>query len=68
MGRLFRAGAFFHEGDDDHDHFHDEDGAADGAAGLDVNWVLDNVELRTVGVDVGSSSRTCCSRGSTCSG
>jgi ethanolamine utilization protein EutA len=56
MGRLFRAGAFFHEGDDDHDHFHDEDGTADGAAGLDVNWVLDNVELRTVGVDVGSST------------
>ncbi|HEY2595520.1 MAG TPA: ethanolamine ammonia-lyase reactivating factor EutA, partial [Chloroflexota bacterium] len=56
MGRLFTVGAFFHEGDDDHDHFLHDDGAPDGAAGLDVNWVLDNVELRTVGVDVGSST------------
>src|SRR5215467_2517959 len=60
MGRLFETGAFFHEGDDDHDHFfhdHDEaDGGADGAADLDALWALDNVELTTVGVDVGSST------------
>jgi ethanolamine utilization protein EutA len=61
MSRLFRQVAFFHEGDDDHDHFPDDgdDDAADGAAsgaGLDVTWALDNVELTTVGVDVGSST------------
>src|SRR5215472_2118677 len=57
MGRLFRTGAFFHEGDDDHDHFHDDEDAADGANGVaDLTWVLDNVELTTVGVDVGSST------------
>ena len=56
MGRLFRTGAFFHEGDDDHDHFHDDEDA-DGANGAsDLTWVLDNVELTTVGVDVGSST------------
>jgi ethanolamine utilization protein EutA len=62
MGRLFQTGAFFHEGDDDHDHFfhnHDDDAVdvddgLDGAA--DPTWVLDNVELTTVGVDVGSST------------
>jgi ethanolamine utilization protein EutA len=63
MGRLFRTGAFFHEGHDDHDHsVHEEGDGADGAAtgeGFDVNdvtWALDNVELTTVGVDVGSST------------
>jgi ethanolamine utilization protein EutA len=66
MGRLFRSGAFFHEGDDDHDHLldglQDEDDHGDGAGGaaaatgLDVTWALDNVELTTVGVDVGSST------------
>jgi ethanolamine utilization protein EutA (predicted chaperonin) len=58
-------GAVFHE--DDHDHEHDdwlryidhhgaddEDGAAD--AEDDLTWALDNVELTTVGVDVGSST------------
>ena len=51
-------GAFFHEGHDhDDDHFHDGDGdggADDGV--IDVTWALDNVELTTVGVDVGSST------------
>src|SRR5690242_16406686 len=58
-------GAVFHE--DDHDHEHDDwlryidhhgadddDGAADAEA--DPTWALDNVELTTVGVDVGSST------------
>jgi ethanolamine utilization protein EutA (predicted chaperonin) len=56
-------GAFFHEGHDhDHDHddferFVDDDGgAASGDNGLDPIWNLDNVELTTVGVDVGSST------------
>jgi len=59
-------GAFFHEGhdhDDEHDflrfidHHGDEgDGGADEDEGLDVTWALDNVELTTVGVDVGSST------------
>jgi ethanolamine utilization protein EutA len=63
-------GAYFHEGHD-HDHEHDDrlryidhhgaDDDADGAAdangnGFDVTWALDNVELTTVGVDVGSST------------
>jgi ethanolamine utilization protein EutA len=50
-------GAFFHEGHDEHDdfHLHDEDGGGDDD-GLDVTWALDNVELTTVGVDVGSST------------
>jgi ethanolamine utilization protein EutA len=63
VGRLLWTGAFWHDTDDDHDHFHDDDGdgAADGAAAsegasLDVTWALDNVELTTVGVDVGSST------------
>jgi ethanolamine utilization protein EutA len=52
-------GAFFHDTDDDHDHddyFHDGDG--DGAASADLFDLasLDNVELTTVGVDVGSST------------
>ena len=54
-------GAFFHEGhdhDDDHEgdfFFHDgETGGGDDD--LDVTWALDNVELTTVGVDVGSST------------
>src|SRR6476661_2414007 len=47
-------GAFFHEGHDhdDFQHGHDDDGAGD----LPVTWVLDNVDLTTVGVDVGSST------------
>jgi ethanolamine utilization protein EutA len=54
-------GACFHEGHDhDHDDFSDDHGAGgapdDGADGLDVTWALDNVELTTVGVDVGSST------------
>jgi ethanolamine utilization protein EutA len=57
-------GAFFHEGHD-HDHdehddffFHDGDGGgADGGDDqFDITWALDNVELTTVGVDVGSST------------
>lgn len=53
-------GAYFHEGHD-HDLDHDDffhDGDADGAAdaGIDAAWALDNVELTTVGVDVGSST------------
>ena len=57
-------GACFNEGhghdpDDlrflDH-HGDDEDGAADEDDGIDVTWALDNVELTTVGVDVGSST------------
>jgi ethanolamine utilization protein EutA len=61
VGRLFGTGAFWHDTDDDHDHFHDDDddGAAESTsadAGLDVTWALDNVELTTVGVDVGSST------------
>jgi ethanolamine utilization protein EutA len=52
-------GAFFHKGHDhDHDDDHDDwDGAADANdSGFDVGWALDNVELTTVGVDVGSST------------
>jgi ethanolamine utilization protein EutA len=58
-------GAYFHEG---HDHEHDDWlryidhhgadadlGAADDT-GEDPTWALDNVELTTVGVDVGSST------------
>src|SRR3982074_2287928 len=54
-------GAFFHEGHD-HDHedgfFHDGDAgtSAEDDGGFDVTWALDNVELTTVGVDVGSST------------
>ena len=46
-------GAFFHEGHD-HDHDHDDD-HFDAGAGVDT-WSLDNVELTTVGVDIGSST------------
>src|SRR5438067_8430110 len=57
-------GAFFHEGHDhDHDdlrfldhHGDDADGGAEDDDGIDVTWALDNVELTTVGVDVGSST------------
>src|SRR5260370_10419150 len=53
-------GAFFHEGhDDEHEDafFHDGDaGSADDDGGFDGLWALDNVELPTVGVDVGSST------------
>src|SRR5579859_6596817 len=54
-------GAFFHEGHDDHDHddfgfFHDGDAGAMNDDDFDVTWALDNVELTTVGVDVGSST------------
>lgn len=50
-------GAFFHDHDDFHIHDDDDpDGAADGATDFDVTWALDNVELTTVGVDVGSST------------
>ena len=53
-------GAFFHEGHD-HEHddfFHDDDAGSstDGDDSFDVTWALDNVELTTVGVDVGSST------------
>src|SRR6266566_627883 len=51
-------GAFFHEGHD-HDHGdpdHDDFDASDDDDGFDVTWALDNVELTTVGVDVGSST------------
>jgi ethanolamine utilization protein EutA len=48
-------GAFFHETDDDF-HIHDDDhGDGSAADGIDP-WTLDNVELTTVGVDVGSST------------
>src|SRR5919201_6977360 len=55
-------GAFFHEGHDHDDfHFHDDHGddgggGGGGDEGLDITWALDNVELTTVGVDVGSST------------
>src|SRR5438045_4052871 len=58
-------GAFFHEGHD-HDHpryaglggdpDHDDFDASGDDDALDVTWALDNVELTTVGVDVGSST------------
>jgi ethanolamine utilization protein EutA len=50
-------GAFFHEGHDhdDEDFFHDGGGGSLDDS-LDVTWALDNVELTTVGVDVGSST------------
>src|SRR5689334_10928750 len=53
-------GAFFHEGHD-HDHddfFHDDDGGGGAEPGdlLDIGAALDNVDLTTVGVDVGSST------------
>ncbi|MCA1647234.1 MAG: ethanolamine ammonia-lyase reactivating factor EutA [Chloroflexi bacterium] len=59
-GRILR-GALFHEGHD-HDHedflhdFHDGDGGPPDDDSVDVTWALDNVELTTVGVDVGSST------------
>src|SRR5215216_2228462 len=47
-------GAFFHEGHDhDHDDFSHEH---DADAGVPFTWALDNVDLTTVGVDVGSST------------
>src|SRR6266705_5166178 len=56
-------GAVFHEGHDhdhDHDHedafFHNGDAGVGDDDGFDVTWALDNVELTTVGVDVGSST------------
>src|SRR5437868_9958946 len=62
-------GAFFHDFEDFHihdDHADDHAGAGGGGGpgggdgvdgdGLDVTWALDNVELTTVGVDVGSST------------
>src|SRR5712691_13522044 len=53
-------GAFCHEGDGDHDHedafCHDGDAGVRDDDGFDVTWALDNVELTTVGVDVGSST------------
>jgi ethanolamine utilization protein EutA len=47
-------GAFFHDGHDhDHDDFsHDQADSAE----LRALWALDNVDLTTVGVDVGSST------------
>src|SRR5437773_4433006 len=53
-------GAFFHEGhehDPDHDDFfHDGDAGPLDDDEFDFTWALDNVELTTVGVDVGSST------------
>src|SRR5216684_2263991 len=50
-------GAFFHEGHDHEDaFFHDGDAGVGDDDGFDVTWALDNVELTTVGVDVGSST------------
>ena len=62
-------GAFFHDFEDFHihdDHADDHAGAGGGGGpdggdgvdgdGFDVTWALDNVELTTVGVDVGSST------------
>ena len=49
-------GAFFHEG---HDHDHDDDhpdGAWDGAISENDFYYADNIELTTVGIDVGSST------------
>ena len=50
-------GAFFHDTDDDF-HIHDEDDAPGGGTSGPAPdpWTLDNVELTTVGVDVGSST------------
>src|SRR5919198_295738 len=45
-------GAFFHEGHDHDDFSHDHDNDP----GLPITWALDNVDLTTVGVDVGSST------------
>jgi len=45
-------GAFFHEGHEHDDFSHEHD---DGAR-LPFTWALDNVDLTTVGVDVGSST------------
>jgi ethanolamine utilization protein EutA len=69
VAQLILHAAYFHEG---HDHDHDDwqryidhhgaDDDSDGAAdanddnGFDFTWALDNVELTTVGVDVGSST------------
>ena len=51
------SGAFFHDHDDFHIHDdNDPDGATDDMGALDVGWALDNVELTTVGVDIGSST------------
>src|SRR5690349_11035784 len=56
-------GAYFHEGhdhdDDDPWHRFEDGHGADGVADSeeeDPIWALDNVELTTVGVDVGSST------------
>jgi ethanolamine utilization protein EutA len=49
-------GAFGHEFGDDHDHEHDQDDFADGAATKTEFYYADNVELTTVGIDIGSST------------
>ncbi|MBV9169669.1 MAG: ethanolamine ammonia-lyase reactivating factor EutA [Chloroflexi bacterium] len=53
--QLMLRGAFFHETDDDF-HIHDDDHGDGGTGGGVDPWSLDNVELTTVGVDVGSST------------
>src|SRR5919201_2109223 len=48
-------GAFLHEGHD-HDDFPNASHDHDSDSGVPITWALDNVDLTTVGVDVGSST------------
>src|SRR5438045_3684328 len=45
---------FWHEFGDDHDH--GDDDLADGAASKSEFYYADNIELTTVGIDIGSST------------
>jgi ethanolamine utilization protein EutA (predicted chaperonin) len=47
---------YWHEFGDDHDHDLDEEDAADGAASKNEFYYADNIELTTVGIDIGSST------------
>src|SRR3977135_3072504 len=50
---------FWHEVEHDHDHDHDDDhpdGAFDGPVSQNDFYYTDNIELTTVGIDVGSST------------
>ncbi|HEX8968241.1 MAG TPA: ethanolamine ammonia-lyase reactivating factor EutA, partial [Chloroflexota bacterium] len=54
-GAKHRAGPpFWHDFGDDHDHEHEAD--ADGAASPGDFYYADNIELTTVGIDIGSST------------
>jgi ethanolamine utilization protein EutA len=49
------SGVFWHDFGDDHEHEHDDDDF-DGAAEKSEFYYADNIELTTVGIDIGSST------------